>query len=134
MNSNANVLGIDPGRRKTGVAVISASGEILWRAIIAPDELAARLPDLTKQWQIALVILGDSTASEQTRAQIESALGEAEIELRIVDETGSTLEARALYWADHPRRGWRALVPLSLQEPPEPIDDYAATVVARRGL
>ena len=129
-----NVLGIDPGRRKTGVAAIGAQGEILWREIIAPTALEARLPELLNQWQIERIALGDSTASEDARAQIERALADSTIELRVVDETGSTLEARGLYWDANPRSGWRKLVPLSLQEPPEPIDDYAAVIVARRGL
>ena len=129
-----NILGIDPGRLKTGVAAVGARGEILWRAIIAPDELETRLPEILNQWTISLVALGDSTASQNARAQIERVIAETQIELRIVDESGSTLEARPLYWTDHPRAGWRKLVPLSLQEPPEPIDDYAAVVVARRGL
>ena len=126
-------MGIDPGRAKTGLAVVDASGAVLWRAIIAPGELEAQLPAIVAQWRIGWVALGDSTASAQARAQIEAALG-ADVEVRIVDESGSTLEARGLYWADNGRRGWRAWVPLSLQEPPEPIDDYAAVVVARRGL
>ncbi len=129
-----NVLGIDPGRRKTGVAAINAQGEILWREIIAPEALEARLPELLNQWQIERIALGDSTASDNARAQIERAIVDSPVELHIVDETGSTLEARALYWDDNPRVGWRKLVPLSLQEPPEPIDDYAAAIVARRGL
>lgn len=129
-----NVLGIDPGRSKTGVAVVSSHGETMWRAIIAPDSLEERLPELLRHWEIAVVALGDSTASAAARAQIERVLGGTNIELRIVDESGSTLDARPLYWAEHPRAGWRRLVPLSLQEPPEPIDDYAAVVVARRSL
>lgn len=129
-----NVLGIDPGRSKTGVAVVSSHAVTLWRAIIAPDALKERLPELLSQWEIAIVALGDSTASENARAQIESVLIGTNIELRIVDESGSTLEARPLYWADHPPAGWRKLVPISLQEPPEPVDDYAAVVVARRSL
>ena len=128
------ILGIDPGRRKTGVAVINGDGEILGRDIIAPDALEARLPDLIIRWEISRIALGDSTASDNARAQIERAIANLAVELRIVDETGSTLEARALYWRDHPRAGWRRLVPLSLQEPPQPLDDYAAAVVARRGL
>ena len=133
-----NILGIDPGRLKTGVAAVGGRGEILWRAIIAPDELETRLPAILNQWQIGVVALGDSTASEAARAQIERVLAElptpSPIELRVVDERGSTLEARPLYWADNPPRGWRQLVPQGLQEPPEPIDDYAASVVARRAL
>ena len=127
-----NVLGVDPGRAKTGLAVVNPDGEILWRAIIAPAELGAAVLLLLQKWQVAFVALGDSTASAQARAQIE-ALGSSP-EVRIVDESGSTLEARGLYWADHRRSGWRALVPLSMQEPPEPVDDYAAAVVARRAL
>ncbi len=131
-----NLLGIDPGRLKSGLAIINSDGQILWRAIIAPDSLEERLPALLDEREISRIALGDSTASEGARAQIERVLGarESAIELRIVDETGSTLEARELYWQDNPRRGWRRLLPLSLQEPPEPIDDYAAAVVARRGL
>lgn len=129
-----NVLGIDPGRRKTGVAAVGADKKILFRAILAPDALEARLPEILDQWQISVIALGDSTASDAARAQIERAISGAEIELRIVDENGSTLEARPLYWAANPPRGWRRLVPQSLQEPPEPIDDYAAAVVARRAL
>ena len=129
-----NVLGIDPGRLKTGVAVVGGDGEILWRAIIAPASLQERLGEWLNQWQIAIVALGNSTASDEARAQIEIVIAPLPIELRIVDERGSTLEARPLYWADHPRGGWRKLVPLSLQEPPEPIDDYAAAIVARRSL
>lgn len=129
-----NVLGIDPGRRKTGVAAVGAQGEILWREIIAPDTLEMRLPEILNQWQIERIALGDSTASDDARAQIERAIVDSSIEFRVVDESGSTLEARALYWDANPRAGWRKLVPLSLQEPPEPIDDYAAAIVARRGL
>lgn len=129
-----NILGIDPGRLKTGVAVVGDKGETLWRAIIQPDALEARLPELLNQWQIEVIALGDSTASDNARAQIERAIAELPVELRVVDESGSTLEARPLYWADNPPRGWRKLVPLSLQEPPEPIDDYAAVIVARRSL
>ena len=129
-----NILGIDPGSLKLGVAAIGARGEILWRAIIQPDALEARLPEILEQWQIEMVALGNSTASARARAQIERVIAELPIELRIINERGSTLEARPLYWADHPPRGWRKVVPLSLQEPPEPLDDYAAVVVARRAL
>jgi hypothetical protein len=51
-----------------------------------------------------------------------------------VDERETTLRARALYFADHPPRGWRRLIPLGLQLPPRPIDDYAAILIARRFL
>ena len=129
-----NVLGIDPGRLKVGVAAVGPQGEILWRAIVQPESLETRLPAILTQWQISVIALGDSTASQNARAQIERVIAVLPVELRIVDESGSTLEARPLYWAANPPRGWRKLMPLSLQEPPEPVDDFAAVIVARRGL
>jgi RNase H-fold protein (predicted Holliday junction resolvase) len=51
-----------------------------------------------------------------------------------VDERETTLRARSLYFADHPPRGWRRLIPLGMQMPPRPIDDYAAVLIARRYL
>lgn len=132
MNQNTTVLGVDPGRAKTGLAVVNQSGEILWRAIIAPAELGERLPELVEKWRVGVLALGDSTASENARAQIESLA--LDVALRVVNESGSTLEARALYWKDNPPMGWRRVVPISLQEPPTPVDDYAAAIVARRAL
>lgn len=127
-----NILGIDPGRAKTGLAVVNQNGAILWRAIVVPAELGATLPALIETWRVGALALGNSTSSESARTQIASL--ELGVAVRVVDESGSTLEARALYWADNPPTGWRRVVPLSLQEPPTPIDDYAAAIVARRAL
>ena len=52
--------------------------------------------------------------------------------VRVVEERGSTLEARRRYFADHPPRGWRRLVPLSLQVPPQEYDDYVAVLLIER--
>jgi hypothetical protein len=56
------------------------------------------------------------------------------VPVHIIDETDTTYRARALYFAEHPPRGWRRLLPLGLQVPPGPIDDYAAMLIARRYL
>lgn len=125
------ILGLDPGREKIGLAILDKStGAILWRAIIAPADLEKTLQTLSHE--IETVALGDSTASAQVRAKVEKTCPNWKIE--IVDERGSTLEARELYWQANPPRGWRKLVPLSLQMPPKPLDDFAAAVIARRFL
>ena len=54
--------------------------------------------------------------------------------LYLVDEKYSTEEAKTLYWKLFPPRGWRSLIPLGLQTPPEPLDGYAAVVQVRRFL
>ncbi len=135
---NELILGIDPGRVKVGLALVDGQGEIVWRAIVPAAELRAQLEMLLKNHALARIALGDSTASAATAALLDEILSArnpasgAALTVEIVDERDSTLQARALYFEAHPPRGWRKLVPLGLQEPPEPIDDFAAVILARR--
>ena len=52
----------------------------------------------------------------------------------IVAEKYSTEKAKTLYWELFPPEGWRRLIPLGLQTPPEPLDGYAAVVQVRHFL
>jgi hypothetical protein len=52
----------------------------------------------------------------------------------VVDEKDTTFQARERYWEYHPRRGWRRLLPSTLQVPPDPVDDYVALILAERVL
>lgn len=128
------VLGIDPGRVKAGLALVDANGAVVWRAIVPANELRARLETVFAENEVRRIALGDSTASAETRALLDGILAAKALDLRVemVDERESTLQARAVYFEHHPPRGWRRLVPLSLQNPPEPIDDFAAVVLTRR--
>jgi RNase H-fold protein (predicted Holliday junction resolvase) len=93
------------------------------------------LPELVREWQrrygVTEVVIGNRTASRDVARTLEGVLG---VPLRAVDEQGTTLRARARYFAEHPPRGWRRLVPKSLQTPPEPYDDYAAVLLAEAAL
>lgn len=134
MQNGALILGIDPGRVKAGLALVNARGEIVWRAIVPAAELKAELERVFAQNEVGRIALGDSTASAPTLALLEEILAAKSPGLRveIVDERDSTLEARALYFEHHARRGWRKWVPLSLQDTPEPVDDFAAVILTRR--
>ena len=57
-----------------------------------------------------------------------------EITFSLIDEKFTTVEGRKLYWKYTPRHGWRRLVPLSLQYPPEPVDDFVACIIGLRYL
>jgi hypothetical protein len=144
--SNTNLhfyLGIDPGRDKTGVALVEETGRILAVQVMRTRNFSdALLKFLYEQLQVnnnwglrnklRAVVLGNGTNSEEHRQWIEKVL--MGFPLHIVDEKYSTEEARALYWQLYPPRGWRMLVPLGLQTPPEPLDGYAAVVQVRRFL
>ncbi|HEV3154767.1 MAG TPA: hypothetical protein VGZ02_13255 [Candidatus Baltobacteraceae bacterium] len=125
----SSVLGIDPGTRKVGYAIapdpVSAP---LALGIVAIDTLIDRVVPLISEYRVTAVALGHGTNADSLARQISS-LG---LPVHLVDETDTTYRARALYFADNPPRGWRRLVPLGLQLPPRPIDDYAALLIARR--
>jgi RNase H-fold protein (predicted Holliday junction resolvase) len=127
------ILALDPGKDKCGVAVVRLTGdgtEVLTRQIVPACELERILPDLIQQWSVTEIVLGDATTSRAWRERLSTLL--PDIVITPVHEAGSTLEARALYWRANPPRGWRRLVPISLQAPPEPLDDFAAVILAQR--
>lgn len=123
------VLGIDPGTRKVGFALIEdSSSPALVRGIEPLDTLLARVRGLAAQHPIRAVALGGGTNASRL-AQMLEVLG---VPVHIIDETDTTYRARALYFHENPPKGWRRLIPLGLQLPPGPIDDYAAMLIARR--
>jgi RNase H-fold protein (predicted Holliday junction resolvase) len=138
------VLSIDPGREKCGVAIVEstagqslssdASGNspfvVLRQEIVPRQQMMARLGELIECFLPDAFLLGNATTS---KALATGLVGQwPQIALHIVDEAGSTLAARDLFWKAHPPRGWRRCVPLSLQYPPVPLDDFAALVLAQR--
>ena len=126
----AVIIAIDPGRDKCGVAVVQSDNRVLERQIAPRATVLDFLQTLIARFPDAVLVLGHATTSRLLREEIERLFPETTIEMQ--DETGSTLEARDLYWAENPRRSWRRWWPRSLQMPPEPVDDFAAVVLARR--
>lgn len=126
---NAAVLGVDPGTRKVGFALIGdANSPALARGIEPLDTLLARVRRLVDEHPVRAVALGSGTNAAQLARMLE-VLG---VPVHIIDETDTTYRARALYFEENPPKGWRRLIPLGLQLPPGPIDDYAAMLIARR--
>jgi hypothetical protein len=100
---------------------------------VAPTEdLAAAAEEAQANAEFQLVVVGSGTRSQRVvHALRELWPGRAVL---VLDERDTTLRARERYWAHNRRRGWRRLVPATLQTPPEPIDDFAAVVLAERVL
>ena len=124
------VLGVDPGTRKAGFAIVDPSGAVVELGIESIDALLERARVLVDRHNVVTIALGTGTNAVALRGAL-AALG---VPVRLVDERETTLRARSLYFADHPPRGWRRLIPLGMQVPPRPIDDYAAVLIARRYL
>lgn len=127
-----SIMAVDPGRDKCGLAVLDSEGRILWRRVIPTEELAARARELAEGQRAKRLLLGNGTTHRQAEQRLREALPELAIE--VVDEYRTTEMARQLYWKLSPPRGWRRLVPLGLQVPPEPVDDLVAVILAQRAL
>lgn len=127
---SAPILAIDPGSDKCGIAVVAADGTVFERSIVAPELVAETVRMLTETYAVQKIAIGDATTSRKLQQKLSAQF--PSLKFTLIDERNSTLEARALYWKTHPPRGWRRVVPLSLQLPPVPIDDFAAVVLALR--
>jgi RNase H-fold protein (predicted Holliday junction resolvase) len=130
------VLAVDPGSSKCGVAVVrrepAGTFQILWRSVVPGPDLAAALESAREAHGFDLVVVGSGTRSRPT---VEAVRGLwPGVAVLVVDERDTSLRARERYWIHNPRRGWRRLLPATLQTPPEPIDDFAAVVLAERVL
>lgn len=123
------VLAVDPGREKCGVAVCAPEGVVARKVVPLPE-----LHPLVRRWvdtyQVQIVLVGDQTGSKHV---FDLLIG-LPVPVRAARERDTTLRARRRYFREHPPRGWRRLLPLSLQLPPEPYDDYAAVVLAEAYL
>jgi hypothetical protein len=121
------VIAIDPGTEKCGLAVVRPDRSVAARAIVPSHRVTARVMEWAARLQPQALLVGAGTGALAVR----QALLSSGLDAASAPEKNTTIRARALYFREHPPRGWRRLVPLSLQVPPAPVDDYAAVLIAR---
>lgn len=130
--NKALYLGIDPGRSKTGLALVDAAGQIVALHIAMTEDIEAELKGFVGNNSLAGIIMGNGTNNKAIGAAVSRVF--PAVALSLVGEAHSTEEARTLYWQVNPPTGWRKLVPLGMLVPEEPLDAYAAVVQVRRWL
>lgn len=132
-SSNAECfIAVDPGREKTGLAVLKIDGSVLWHGIRASEMLQAEIDELIKRYDASFIVMGSGTSSKAKQKLLRQAFPQTE--LFIVNEYRTTDEARKLYFKLNPPRGLRRLIPRGMQVPPVPVDDYAAIIIGRKFL
>jgi RNase H-fold protein (predicted Holliday junction resolvase) len=125
------VLGIDPGTRKCGIAVVVAPlAPPLALEVVPFAEFRARVDLLLANHAVRAVALGGGTHT----AAAAAALAGLDVPVCVVDEHETTLLARARYFRAFPPTGWKRLIPRGMLLPPRPIDDFAALLIAERYL
>ena len=142
------VLGLDPGRDKTGFAFVDKEGGLLasgifpssesddfFRAVVSDRKDLAKfiiegtLQEITSC--VKFIVIGNGTHSKDFTDRVKAVFS---CEVLTVDEKNTTLEARGLYWKIHAPSFWMRLIPEGLRVPKRMLDDLAAWSIALRGL
>ncbi len=127
-----NLLAIDPGKNKLGLAVLNQEGKVLERQIEETANLKTTLPRLFTHYHTHIIVIGNGTRAKN----IQKTIMQLELNAHIIsiNEKNTTLEGRKLYWKINPPKGLWKLVPTTLRTPPAPYDDLAAVIIGRRFL
>ena len=132
MIMNKFYLGIDPGRSKTGLALVDGAGKILKLHIADSQNIDKEIVEFIQNSCPVQIVLGNGTNSSNIGEAVQKVL--PNVEIAVVEEAHSTEEARTLYWQENPPQGWRKLMPLGMLVPDVPLDAYAAVILVRRFL
>jgi len=132
MIMNKLYLGVDPGRSKTGLALVEGAGKILKLHIADSQNIDKEIVEFIQNSCPVQIVLGNGTNSSNIGEAVQKVL--PNVEIAVVEEAHSTEEARTLYWQENPPQGWRRLVPLGMLVPDVPLDAYAAVILVRRFL
>lgn len=128
------VIAIDPGSEKTGIAVVTAPNRLCEKSIVPTTDADAAVADYLTRYSVRVIVIGDGTRSTSHRMRIAAlpAVREHGTGIVTVDECHTTEMAVQRYWRLQPPRGWRRWIPTKWQTPAEPVDDYAAWILAEK--
>ena len=132
LSKGACILAVDPGKDKTGLAVLMGNGSIVERKVAPSFSVTDNNSALAIKHGTELVIIGSGGPFRQLEKKL--AFLNLKADIIFVNEKGSTLEARKLYWRHNRKKWYLSLIPSTLILPPEPYDDFAAVVIGRRYL
>ncbi len=126
------ILAIDPGSDKVGVAVVDAKAGTQEQLILARDELLEYLERVLDHYRIDEIVLGDGTMAYQIEREIELITS---LPIIIVSEKSTTEEAEVRYLAEKPMSKWECFLRKFVHwRPRSAVDDYAAVIIAEKYL
>lgn len=126
------ILAIDPGKNKSGMAVMEENGMVREKRLLPANEAVFQIANLSQKYFFSSIVIGESVFGRELQKKIISE--KIQVNCVFVPEKDSSYLARERYWRENPPKGWWRLVPTSLRVPPVPIDDYAAVILGERFL
>ncbi|WP_066378188.1 pre-16S rRNA-processing nuclease YqgF, partial [Anabaena sp. CA = ATCC 33047] len=116
------ILGFDPGKDKCGLAIMGLDRQLHYHQVVPSQEAVTTIGVLRQQFPVSLMVMGNQTTAKRWKQQLNQELVEP-LNIVLVDERYSTLEARDRYWQMYPPKGLIKLLPQGMRQPPRPIDD-----------
>lgn len=126
-----SIAALDPGRDKCGFAVLDEDGRVLSQRVIETQNLIAEITTAKATYGFSRLVMGNGTTSKEARQRLSEVPA---LEILIRDEYRTTEMAKGEYWKANPPKGWRRLLPVTMQVPPVPVDDFVAVILGRRYL
>jgi RNase H-fold protein (predicted Holliday junction resolvase) len=126
------LMGIDPGRNKCGVAILTDEGKEVLKEISKTSDLSKKLEDLLQDYSIDKIILGNGTYADKVFNILKLFFDEKEI--IFVEEENSTYIAEEKYLKENPPLGLSFLNKVMKFKPKRPLDDYTAVVLVEKYL
>ena len=132
-NTQPVILGFDPGRDKCGIGVMGLDRQLFYHEVVLANEAIANIERQLQQFPVSLMVMGDQTTAKQWKQRLHQELNQP-INIILVDERYTTLEARDRYWEMYPPQGITKILPKGMRQPPRPIDDIVAILLIERYL
>ncbi len=126
------ILALDPGKQKFGYAVLDQEKLVLAQGVEAVERIEEICAALTVRFAPQVAVIGDRTGSREFYALLQKIFA-GRLKLATVNEHASSQEGRRRFLLAN-RKGWRRLIPLGLQSPSRPYDDYVAVILGERYL
>ena len=126
-----SIAALDPGRDKCGFAVLDEDGKVLSQRVIETHNLIAEITTAKATYGFSRLVMGNGTTSKEARQRLSEVPA---LEILVRDEYRTTEMAKGEYWKANPPKGWRRLLPVTMQVPPVPVDDFVAVILGRRYL
>ncbi|MFW5856116.1 MAG: resolvase [Bacillota bacterium] len=126
------ILAIDPGKDKSGIAVVSRNKEVKMKTIVPTREISGIISDIIHKYNIEVIVLGDGTSSSTLKEILKVLTGD-KIPIKPVAEDFSTVEAEKRFKKNNPVSLGKKIIGLFLDwKPSQPLDDITAVILAER--
>lgn len=126
-------LAIDPGTRKCGIAVVrnGMPPETLYREVVHTPDFPAAFSRILARFEADIVLIGNATNGAALEAVVRTLLPPM-FPVEFVEEKFTSEQARTRWCRQNPPKSlWERLLP-GFRTPDEPVDDYAAAILAER--